>query len=1031
MRFENSSSTLLSITKAKAKMYELGLDEEHHIRLAVAPSSLLIMVIGMLGDLCQKELSEEENEEILSETQKELRNVAKYFDALIQTKLENEHEYYLCLMGAASYYLANMPGSTSVLARRLGNSRVPLTEVGLEFLLEWLLVNDFNNQLHVIQGTYATDIIAKIKTNLVVFYQPNIEAAEVLEELASTLRRIFHERGTDRELLFVDIINTVLLRRISNSTIKLLPEYTKLSIETWLPVLGKSSFINELWPAQKLLGEQGVFAGNSAVIQLPTSAGKTKSAELVIRSAFFSERAKVAVVIAPFRSLCREISDSLCQAFLGEDVLINQLSDVPQIDAFDIELFSQLFGAIEVENPSSAIIISTPEKFVYLLRHKPELADEISLVIYDEGHQFDTGQRGVTYELLLTSLKQKLAPNTQHVLISAVISNAESIGEWLYAGEGVPINGSWFLGTERSVAFSSWTGQRGQFHYVEPLNPNAEEFFVPRVLETTEIPMLARETRQRYFPDRNDKFSIAAYLGLKLSQYGPVAVFCGTKRTVGSICKMIVNAADRIEELFVPISASSQDEISKISWLSSMHLGDSSDMTKAISLGVLPHSANVPNGLRISVEYAMENGLGRCVVCTSTLAQGVNLPIKYLIVSGVFQGRKRISTRDFHNLLGRAGRSGKHTEGSVIFTDTELYDRRGSDQQWHWGKMQSLLDPAQSEHCSSSLLSLTRPFERDPYGIDPIKFLQDPDKYIQLSIEAAKGQDILRLLDQMGMRKNHFKSIESYLLANSSEEDFTEDKIRELYSNTLAYSLADDEEKVKLKEVFIMAARVVNTVKPEKRAVFGKVLLGVAELQKIEVWIDDNIELLPEELSLEQWLSILWPLVTDVAQNKVLDKLIGEGAGIYLAQQWLVGKSYIDILNQLNEREYKFAAGSQQRHIKIDNVVDICDNALSYDVMLVIGAVADLMENREGLNVKAEQIRNLQRSMKLGLSSGSEHWLYSKGLSDRVVCTHLSDLIELKGDGNSVGSSFFEEHRGYIEPALARFPSVFMKAVYP
>ena len=451
MKFENSSATLLSITKAKAKMYELGLDEEHHIRLTVAPSKLLIMTIGMLGDLCQKELSEDVNKEIFPEAQKELRNVARYFDSLIQTKLESEYDYYLCVMGAASYYLANMPGSSFVLSQRLAESRIPLTEVGLEFLLEWLLVNDINNELDLVEGTYATGIITEIKDNFVGFYELNMEAAAVLRVLAGTLRQVCHENGTDRELLFVDIVTTVLLRKISNSTISLLPEYTKLSIEAWLPALQKTSFIKEFWPAQKLLGEQGVFAGKSAVIQLPTSAGKTKSAEIIIRSAFLSQRANTAVIIAPFRSLCREISDSLSHAFSGENILINQLNDVPQIDAFDIELFSQIFGTLELAEPSPTVIVSTPEKLVYLLRHKPELADEISLVIYDEGHQFDTGQRGITYELLLTSLKQKLKPDTQHVLISAVISNAESIGEWLYAGEGVSVNGSGCLATERSV----------------------------------------------------------------------------------------------------------------------------------------------------------------------------------------------------------------------------------------------------------------------------------------------------------------------------------------------------------------------------------------------------------------------------------------------------------------------------------------------------------------------------------------------------------------------------------------------------
>jgi hypothetical protein len=1053
MRFENSSSTLLSITKAKAKMFELGIEEEHHIRLTTSPSKLLIMTIGMLGDLCHLHLSEDQNHELLLEAKNELRSVARYFDSLIQTQLESEYDYYLYLLGASSYYLSDMPGSASVIASKLENSREVLTNKGVEFILEYLLIDPTIKAPTFVPSTYLKKIleghellgefespplisvkpVTKLMSSLRLFYsEPTIKNGRASKKYAKRFRQSVHEHGSDREILVADIITAIVHKRIETSVGILLPKYSGIRLSDWMPALSKDTFIDELWPAQRLLGEKGVYKGKSAVIQMPTSAGKTKSAELIIRSAFLAERTNVAVIIAPFRSLCREISDSLSKSFLDENVLINQLNDVPQIDGFDEELFAQIFSSIELDEPASSIVVSTPEKFVYLLRHKPELADQISLVIYDEGHQFDTGQRGVTYELLLTSLKQKLNPATQHVLISAVLSNADSIGEWLYAEEGTSVNGSECLSTERSVAFCSWIGQRGQFHYVKPLNPNQEEFFVPRVLERLPITMRVRERKQRFFPDKDKKSSIAAYLGVKLSQHGPVAIFCGTKSTVGSICKMLSFAAERNIELNFPISVSSDEEILKMAKLSSLHLGVTSVLTKAISLGVLPHSSNVPNGIRISVEYAMEHGLGRCVVCTSTLAQGVNLPIKYLIVSGVFQGQKRISTRDFHNLLGRAGRSGKHTEGSVIFTDTELFDKRRSTQRWQWGNMQAMLDPAQSEHCSSSLLNLVKPFDNDQFGIDPIKFIQNPDKYIQLCIKAARGQDISDLLRQMDLRKSYFKNIESYLLANSSDEgELKEEHILALYSNTLAFSLADDNERERLQSVFSLAASTVNAVEPRSRVVFGKALLGVYELTQIESWINDHVELLSNEYSIEQWLDLLWPLVRDIVQNKKLDKLVGENADIFIAKQWINGQSYIDILQGANEQGYMFTAGTQERVLNIDNILDICDGALGYDVMLVIGAIADLMENLQHLVEQAEIVRSLQRSMKLGLSMNVEHWLYSKGLADRIVCSHLNNLIVDNGDENNIGDGFFELAKGYIEPALGEFPSIFKKTVYP
>ena len=95
----------------------------------------------------------------------------------------------------------------------------------------------------------------------------------------------------------------------------------------------------------------------------------------------------------------------------------------------------------------------------------------------------------------------------------------------------------------------------------------------------------------------------------------------------------------------------------------------------------------------------MRQGSIRFVICTSTLAQGVNLPIRYLIVTSVYQGVERIKVRDFHNLIGRAGRAGMHTEGSILFADPNVYDKRyDRDERWRWGQVKELLDPGKINH---------------------------------------------------------------------------------------------------------------------------------------------------------------------------------------------------------------------------------------------------------------------------------------------------------------------------------------------
>jgi replicative superfamily II helicase len=290
----------------------------------------------------------------------------------------------------------------------------------------------------------------------------------------------------------------------------------------------------------------------------------------------------------------------------------------------------------------------------------------LGLVIYDEGHQFDSGARGVTYELLLTSLKLSLVENTQIVLISAVIANARNIAGWLIGNENAVIDGAGLMPTAQRVAFASWQTQLGRLEYVSPLDPDDTEFFVPRVIDRVSLRLLGRELTPRYFPQAEDGNSVGLYLGHKLVSKGSVAVFCGRKDTAVSLCKMAVDLFQRSDAFSKPADESDPDEVEKLASLFARHLGEASPAAQAAQLGIFSHHASVPNGLRLSVEFSMKTGNICFVVCTSTLAQGVNLPIRYLIVTGVYQGGDRMLVRDFHNLIGRAGRAGMHTEGSII-----------------------------------------------------------------------------------------------------------------------------------------------------------------------------------------------------------------------------------------------------------------------------------------------------------------------------------------------------------------------------
>jgi len=852
------------------------------------------------------------------------------------------------------------------------------------------------------------------------------------------LRARVHANGTDRELLIADIIASVIKRRIDNSSVKWLPESSHLSLEDWLPALSKSSFIKEFWPSQRLLSEQGVFSGNSAIVQLPTSAGKTKSAEIILRSSFLSSRSSLSILIAPYRSLCREITDSFRVAFQGEDISVNQLSDLPQIDEWDEQILQRLLGVSFSLVPQKAILVATPEKLVYLLRHQPDLKERIGLLIFDEGHQFDTGTRGVTYELLLATLKRSIAPQTQIILISAVIANAKTIGDWLYGGEGSVVNGASFIATERSIAFAGWSARRGQLHYINPENPDQEEYFVPRILEQTEIPLRGRETRVRYFPEKEEKSDVAAYLAFRLAVTAPVAVFCGTKSTVLSVCKKMLSAKDRLDNLLSPVANSDPAEIQKLHNLANRHFGTEYELTKAIEQGILPHSRGVPFGLRAAIEYAMENSLARCVVCTSTLAQGVNLPIKYLVISGIFQGQSKISTRDFHNLIGRAGRSGKHTEGSIIFADTEIYDHRRNKKRYQWQSMKELLDPSNSEHCVSSLKVLVEPFEEDPFPIDPIAFVKAPGKIRKQFLKAAPskglGEDAINaILRQMNEREQYIGAVESYLLSltEASDEGLDDSKVIDILQDTLAYYMASTVEKDQLQKIFIVISSRIESIPIEKRASYGKALLGLNALEEIESWLSESLDGLSADSSIDELVDRMWPLLCNLVDSKLLDCVEPRAGILELAKSWCSGNSYSELLVFSMEQGFEYRTAKRSAGLTIDQIIELCDNVFGYQMMLIVGAVADLMESQNVDENLIAKVRRFQASIKLGFNSGLEHFLYSKGIVDREICKDLKwTLVEMFGyKSEEFPFDLLDRERALFDVVLLQYPSYFSNQI--
>ena len=181
-----------------------------------------------------------------------------------------------------------------------------------------------------------------------------------------------------------------------------------------------------------------------------------------------------------------------------------------------------------------------------------------------------------------------LAPEAQVVLISAVIGNAPVIAEWLIGDANAVISGEGLLPTTKSIAFASWQRERGLLQYVSPDDPEQQEFFVPRIVTQTNLALRRGERAPRIFPKRSGtgaSAEIGLYLGLHLAEGGSVALFCGTKEGVISLCGRAAAIFDRAVALPRPLDVSNAAEIARLTHLARLNLRRRQDVTQASALG--------------------------------------------------------------------------------------------------------------------------------------------------------------------------------------------------------------------------------------------------------------------------------------------------------------------------------------------------------------------------------------------------------------------------------------------------------------
>jgi hypothetical protein len=434
----------------------------------------------------------------------------------------------------------------------------------------------------------------------------------------------------------------------------------------------------------------------------------------------------------------------------------------------------------------------------------------------------------------------------------------------------------------------------------------------------------------------------------------------------------------------------------------------------------------------------MKEGLIHFVACTSTLAQGVNLPIRYLIVTGVYQGGERILVRDFHNLIGRAGRAGMHTEGSVIFADTRVFDKKlHSRDRWRWRAAKELLDHSNSEPSASSISAI---FDAFAYG-DPTRLISldlgtlhdlvfDDDTAVEAMVQQIAGVnpglDPGRFRKFLQIRVKIVHGIASFILAHLDfASDGMADRAAELGRNTLAYHLSDEHQRTKIEILFRnIAVRLVEGATEDLRTALRRSPLAPTSVSRLRVWLNENRASLLQAAEAGTILGAVTPIIVEHNKSAGIAALSDQSILPEVMQSWVNGTSFAEIWNLMIERNIRL--GGNRRRPIVEDAVGLCEGALGYEAAMIVATISDLAEGEDdGLH---DALSRLQGQIKTGLPSEAAVGFFEAGFADREVAQSLGAVFPDVSDRYSARLAL----RGNSERAggvLSEYPAYFSQVL--
>jgi helicase len=403
-------------------------------------------------------------------------------------------------------------------------------------------------------------------------------------------------------------------------------------VKTLVDNLGYSS----LYPPQQMAIERGILDGKNILVTTPTASGKTLIAMMAIVKAI--ERGLKAIYLTPLRALASEKYD---------DLKILERLDLGSGRKIKVAVATGDYDSSGKELASADVVVLTNEKMDTLFRHNAEWLGDVGLFVSDEVHLLGDRERGPTLEMMLTKIRRHYT-QAQIVALSATVANSDEIAGWLAC----------------ELVESNWRPTK--------LVEGVYEYRTVKMSDGTKFQV-----------DSSDASSAVDIAIDSLDGGGQALIFAETRKRAASL------AAKAAEGVYRRLDKATKEQAARAS-SEILDRGDDSELTKTlaqlVAKGVAFHHAGLGSSSREVVEDSFKKGVIRLLTATPTLAAGVNLPARRVVIASILRydsdygGSMPISILEYKQLCGRAGRPKYDTAGEAIIVSEsgvnaeELYD---------------------------------------------------------------------------------------------------------------------------------------------------------------------------------------------------------------------------------------------------------------------------------------------------------------------------------------------------------------------